>query len=87
MAQTNAPPQKLTGSAGFYAEGQSTDAKQIDVYFDDYRFRSGETIPRLRLHYATLARPTATRRATSTMPFSSSIGRTPAAERCSRPTT
>lgn len=54
MAQTNAQPQKLTGSAGLLAEGWSTEAKEADAYFDNYRFRNGETIPRLHLHYATL---------------------------------
>ena len=52
MAQTNAQPQKLTGSAALFAEGQSTEAKQADAYFDNYPFRSGEVIEKLRLHFA-----------------------------------
>jgi homoserine O-acetyltransferase len=32
-------------------------AAQADAYYDDYRFRDGETLARLRLHYATLGRP------------------------------
>lgn len=32
-------------------------AKQADAYYDGYRFRDGESLPRLRLHYATLGSP------------------------------
>jgi len=32
-------------------------AKQADVDYDNYRFRDGETLARLRLHYATLGSP------------------------------
>jgi pimeloyl-ACP methyl ester carboxylesterase len=32
-------------------------AKQADAYYEDYRFRDGESLPRLRLHYATLGGP------------------------------
>jgi homoserine O-acetyltransferase len=32
-------------------------AKQADAYYQDYRFRDGESLPRLRLHYATLGSP------------------------------
>jgi homoserine O-acetyltransferase len=32
-------------------------AKQADVWFDHYRFRNGETLDHLRLHYATLGSP------------------------------
>jgi homoserine O-acetyltransferase/O-succinyltransferase len=31
--------------------------KESDVWFDDYRFRDGETLSRLRIHYATLGSP------------------------------
>jgi homoserine O-acetyltransferase len=56
LAQTNTP-QKLTGSAAAYAQGQSTEAKPSDAWFENYRFRSGETLDKLRLHYATLGAP------------------------------
>jgi homoserine O-acetyltransferase/O-succinyltransferase len=32
-------------------------AKQADTYYDDYRFLNGETLDRLRMHYATLGSP------------------------------
>jgi homoserine O-acetyltransferase/O-succinyltransferase len=32
-------------------------ANEADAWFDDYRFRSGETLARLRIHYATLGAP------------------------------
>lgn len=57
MAQTPPQPQKLTGSAALFAEGQNTEAKQADAFFDNYRFRNGEVIDRLRLHFATLGEP------------------------------
>jgi homoserine O-acetyltransferase/O-succinyltransferase len=57
MAQTPSEPRKLTGSAALYAEGQDTQAKQADAFFDNYRFRNGEVIDRLRLHFATLGEP------------------------------
>lgn len=31
--------------------------RQGDVFFSNYRFRSGETLPQLRMHYATLGTP------------------------------
>jgi homoserine O-acetyltransferase len=35
----------------------NADAKQADAWFENYTFRDGETIPRLRVHYATLGAP------------------------------
>jgi homoserine O-acetyltransferase/O-succinyltransferase len=32
-------------------------AKQADAWFENYKFRDGETITRLRIHYATLGEP------------------------------
>lgn len=32
-------------------------AVEADAWFDNYRFRDGETLPRLRIHYATLGTP------------------------------
>jgi homoserine O-acetyltransferase/O-succinyltransferase len=57
MAQTPSQPQKLTGSAALFAEGQSPEAKQADAFFDNYRLRNGEVIDKLRLHFATLGEP------------------------------
>lgn len=39
------------------ALSSDTNAQESEVWFDDYRFRDGETIPRLRIHYATLGTP------------------------------
>ena len=36
---------------------QALTAKESDVYFESYRFRDGETMDRLRIHYATLGTP------------------------------
>ena len=35
----------------------ATTPGQADATFANYRFRDGETLPRLRLHYATLGQP------------------------------
>ena len=35
----------------------TTTAAQADAWFENYRFRDGETLPRLRIHYATLGIP------------------------------
>jgi homoserine O-acetyltransferase len=46
-----------TSSESFSSAAPDTAAKQADAYYDDYRFRDGETLARLRLHYATLGNP------------------------------
>jgi len=35
----------------------NTTATQADAWFDSYKFRSGETLERLKIHYATLGTP------------------------------
>jgi homoserine O-acetyltransferase len=40
-----------------WTQDQNTTATQGDAWFDNYRFRDGETLPRLRIHYATLGAP------------------------------
>jgi homoserine O-acetyltransferase len=35
----------------------NSDAIQADAWFDDYRLRNGQTLPRLKIHYATLGTP------------------------------
>jgi homoserine O-acetyltransferase len=32
-------------------------AQQQEAWFDNYQFRDGETLTRLRIHYATLGKP------------------------------
>jgi homoserine O-acetyltransferase len=39
------------------AQGNSGTAAQADAFFDNYRFRDGEILPRLRIHYSTLGSP------------------------------
>ena len=36
---------------------ENVAAKQADAWFENYRFRDGETIARVRIHYATLGSP------------------------------
>lgn len=49
-----AEPEKAT-SPGTLTSG--TTATESDVWFDRYQFRNGATLPRLRIHYATLGQP------------------------------
>ena len=37
--------------------GDNADANQADAWFDNYRFRDGEAMERVRIHYATLGNP------------------------------
>jgi homoserine O-acetyltransferase/O-succinyltransferase len=52
-------PRQLTQSSNqtlspIWDRSENTAAKQNDVWFDNYRFRDGETAQRLRIHYVTL---------------------------------
>jgi homoserine O-acetyltransferase len=56
----------LLSAAGFASLAAAQDsapaqsaqiAKQADAWFESYKFRDGETIARLRIHYATLGQP------------------------------
>ena len=38
-------------------ERSTTSATESDAWFKNYRFNDGETLPDLRIHYATLGRP------------------------------
>jgi homoserine O-acetyltransferase len=42
---------------GPFAQADNPAATQADVVFTNYRFRSGETLPQVRIHYATLGSP------------------------------
>jgi|HubBroStandDraft_6_1064221.scaffolds.fasta_scaffold84076_2 homoserine O-acetyltransferase len=46
-----------TSSDSFSSAAPDAAAKQTDAYYDNYRLRDGETLARLRLHYATLGNP------------------------------
>ncbi len=43
--------------AGPWGQGDNPAARQADAWFENYRFRSGETLPKVRVHYATLGSP------------------------------
>jgi homoserine O-acetyltransferase/O-succinyltransferase len=53
----SSPSQTEEGNASPWAHQMSSAATQADAWFDNYRFRDGGTLPRLRLHYATLGTP------------------------------
>jgi homoserine O-acetyltransferase/O-succinyltransferase len=60
-AQDTAPAQSTQTYAGAYDptwdRQTNAVAKQADAWFENYKFRDGETITRLRIHYATLGEP------------------------------
>ena len=51
------PSQTEAGNGSPWAQQVSSAATQADAWFDNYQFRDGSTLPRLRLHYATLGTP------------------------------
>jgi homoserine O-acetyltransferase/O-succinyltransferase len=51
------PSQAGEGSASPSVQQVSSGATQGNAWFENYRFRDGGTLPRLRLHFATLGTP------------------------------
>ncbi len=56
LAQS-APPPAAGNATSLWNEGASPAAVQADAWFDQYKFRDGETLERLKLYYATLGTP------------------------------
>jgi len=56
-AQARAASPADAGTASAWDQGGNADAVQKDVWFDHYRFRSGQTLDRVKIHYATLGTP------------------------------
>jgi len=48
----------LSGRASFAQVSAALDSTEGDFAVKDFKFRSGETLPELRLHYTTLGKPT-----------------------------
>jgi homoserine O-acetyltransferase/O-succinyltransferase len=58
MAQSNAQAPQTAGSPSSpWDRGVNPAAVQADAWFDNYKFRDGETLARLKIHYATLGTP------------------------------
>ncbi len=55
MEQSDA--RRLSGQSTPFAGEVSHAARQADVWYENYRFQSGESLQSLRLHYATLGTP------------------------------
>src|ERR1700739_2611375 len=45
------------GDASRSNEQDNPAARQADAWFENYEFRNGETMDRVRIHYATLGNP------------------------------
>ena len=60
-ADKSAPAQSLqsriAADRGPWDRQTNTVSEQADAWFENYKFRDGETITRLRIHYATLGEP------------------------------
>jgi homoserine O-acetyltransferase/O-succinyltransferase len=58
FAQSNPPsPPASNGPTSPWDREVNTAATQSDAWFDNYKFRDGETLERLKIHYATLGTP------------------------------
>jgi homoserine O-acetyltransferase len=58
FAQSSSPPPAVNdGPASPWDQQVNTAAVQADATFDNYKFRDGETLERLKIHYATLGTP------------------------------
>ena len=58
LAQAGSPPAPATSSpSGPWDRQQNGAAQQADAWFPNYRFRDGETLDRVKIHYATLGTP------------------------------
>jgi homoserine O-acetyltransferase len=57
FAQSNQKASAGAAPLSVFPRYVNSTAKQSDVWLDNYRFRDGEMLPRLRLHYATLGTP------------------------------
>jgi homoserine O-acetyltransferase/O-succinyltransferase len=57
FAQSNSSPQTTQGPASPWNRQVNPAATQADAWFDNYKFRNGETLDRLKIHYATLGTP------------------------------
>ena len=58
-AQSNNPSTTAAANvpASPWDQGTNSAAVQADAWFDHYKFRDGETLSRLKIHYATLGKP------------------------------
>jgi homoserine O-acetyltransferase len=57
-AQSSSPSAPADGRpAAQWDQRVNPAAVQADAWFDNYKFRDGETLPRLKIHYATLGAP------------------------------
>jgi homoserine O-acetyltransferase len=54
-SQSAVPAASRPGSP--WDRGVNPAARQADAWFDHYKFRDGEVLPRLKIHYATLGTP------------------------------
>jgi homoserine O-acetyltransferase/O-succinyltransferase len=51
------PAAAVPQPASPWGQGDNPAATQADAWFDNYQFRSGERLPKVRIHYATLGSP------------------------------
>jgi homoserine O-acetyltransferase/O-succinyltransferase len=58
-AQSNNPSATAAANvpASPWDQGTNSASVQADAWFDHYKFRDGETLSRLKIHYATLGKP------------------------------
>jgi homoserine O-acetyltransferase len=57
LAQSSPPSAAAGEPASPWDRRENAAAVQADAWFDNYKFRDGETLARLKIHYATLGTP------------------------------
>jgi len=57
FAQSTSSPAAASGPASPWDQQVNADAVQADAWFQNYKFRNGATLERLKIHYATLGTP------------------------------
>ncbi|HEY1397841.1 alpha/beta fold hydrolase [Roseateles sp.] len=53
-AQDRTPSPAAANPVGVWDQGRNAEAVQKDVWFENYKFRNGQTLDRVKIHYATL---------------------------------
>ena len=57
LAQTGSAAGTPSAQVSPWTQGQATIGQQADAWFENYKFRDGETLDRVKIHYATLGTP------------------------------
>jgi len=57
FAQSTTPPSASNPAPSPWDQQPNAGATQVDALFPDYKFRDGQTLDRVKIHYGTLGKP------------------------------